>query len=182
MQEGAYNNCFNDGMDEKSDKINIVQKPDVIICGVNNVIGVKGESIDEKSVDVSTNDKNKMANVIDVDKITIGEKCCNRRFEKTNENIVVDKMPDVIICGVNDVFGSDMNVKLQYKNIDNFSPGNSTFISLANLSMTFIIQTPTISALFSPNIMVETFFDTGEFFNVNNIRITMVIVSISNVH
>ncbi len=108
----------------KSDEINIGQKPDVIICGVNNVIGVEGENIDKKSVDVSTKDKNKMANVIDMDKMdknTIGEKCCNRKFKETSENIVIGRMPDVIICEVNNVFGGDMNVKLQRKNIDELS-------------------------------------------------------------
>ena len=46
MQGGIEDNCFNSEMDEKSDKINIGQNPNLIVGGVNNV------NIDKKSVDV----------------------------------------------------------------------------------------------------------------------------------
>ncbi len=117
----SFENFFNHGIDE----IKIDQMPDVMVCGVTDVIGsemnveCQCENINETSADIpGTNVENSTADVIDVEKIRSVYKCFNGGIEDISDEIIIGWMSDVFVCGVNNVLGSEMNVEFQGKNMD----------------------------------------------------------------
>ena len=82
---------------------------DVFACKMN--VELQGENIDKLSEEIWD----------DVENLGCVEKCFNGGTEEISDDIISGRMVDVIVCGANDVFGSDMNVDVQGENNNNKS-------------------------------------------------------------